>query len=259
MIVNIFAVGDVFGENGLDFLSDKLRAFKRLQSIDFTVVNGENASVVGITPRQADDIFTAGADVITLGNHTFSKRSIIPYMEDNRYILRPSNFSPLSAGVGVGIYESRFGDIMVIDLIGRCGMDFGPDNPFFEADRILRQNRDIKIVLVDMHAEATSEKAALAYYLDGRVSAVWGTHTHVQTSDARVLPRGTGFITDLGMTGPEESILGVRPEMSISRFLGESNRRAYEPADGPCKLEGAIFSIDSETGRCTGVEPVRVL
>lgn len=259
MSINVLAIGDVFGENGLDFLCRNLRPFKKLKGIDFTVVNGENASVVGITPRQADDIFSAGADVITLGNHTFSKRSIIPYIDDNRYVLRPSNYSPLSAGHGWGIYESKFGNICVIDLIGRCGMDFGSDNPFFEADRILKRLENTKIVLVDIHAEATSEKAAMAYYLDGRVSAVWGTHTHVQTNDGKVLSKGTGFITDIGMTGPEDSILGVKPEMSISRFLGESKRYAYEQADGPCKMEGAIFTIDSASGKCLEVETIRVV
>ena len=259
MTVNILAIGDVVGENGLDFLCRKLRPFKKLKAIDFTVVNGENASVVGILPRQADDLFSAGADVVTLGNHAFNKRQIIPYLEDNRYILRPSNLSPLSAGRGWGIFESKFGDVAVIDLIGRCGMEYGPDNPFFEADRILKQLDQVKVRIVDMHAEATSEKYALAFYLDGRVSAVWGTHTHVQTSDACVLPRGTGYITDLGMTGPQVSILGVKPEMSVARFLGESKRCAYEQADGPCKIEGAIFRIDASSGSCLDVEPVRIL
>ncbi|MGM9521476.1 MAG: TIGR00282 family metallophosphoesterase [Oscillospiraceae bacterium] len=258
MNVNILAIGDVMGTNGLDFLYRKLRPFKKLKDIAFTVVNGENVSVVGITPKQAEDIFSAGADVITLGNHAFGKNSILPYLDDNRYILRPSNLSPLSAGRGWGIFESSFGNVCVIDLIGRCGMDFGPDNPFFEADRILRGKPEANIILVDMHAEATSEKAAMAFYLDGRVSAVWGTHTHVQTNDPTILPNGTGFLTDLGMTGPELSILGVKPEMSISRFLGESQRRAYEQAEGSCKIEGAIFEIDTGTGKCLSVEPVRI-
>jgi hypothetical protein len=136
-------------------------------------------------------------------------------------------------------------------------MDFGPDNPFSEAESILKKC-DAKVVLIDMHAEATSEKAALAWHLDGRVSAVWGTHTHVQTSDASVLPNGTGFITDLGMTGPANSILGVKPQMSIDRFLGDPRRKPYEPAEGPCKMEGAIFEIDTSTGKCLSVEALRI-
>lgn len=257
MTVNILAIGDVFGENGLDFLSQKLRTIKKLKNISFTVVNGENASVVGITPRQADAIFSAGADVITLGNHTFSKQNIISYLDDNRYTLRPANLSPITPGRGFGVFDSPFGDVAVINLIGRCGMDFGPDNPFNAAENILKK-LDTKIILIDMHAEATSEKAALAWHLDGRVSAVWGTHTHVQTSDACVLPKGTGFITDLGMTGPALSILGVKPEMSISRFLGDPRRRQYEPAEGPRKMEGAIFEIDTESGKCLSVEAIRI-
>lgn len=257
MTVNILAIGDVFGENGLDFLCRKLRTIQKLKDIAFTVVNGENASIVGITPRQADSIFSAGADVITLGNHTFSKQNIISYLDDNRYILRPANMAPITPGRGFGVFDSTFGDVCVINLIGRCGMDFGPDNPFNAAENIVKKC-DAKVILIDMHAEATSEKAAMAWNLDGRVSAVWGTHTHVQTSDACVLPNGTGFITDLGMTGPINSILGVKPHMSISRFLGNPHRRPYEAADGPCKMEGAIFEIDSNTGKCLSVEAIRI-
>jgi metallophosphoesterase (TIGR00282 family) len=257
MVVNILAIGDVFGENGVDFLFRKLKTIQKLKNISFTVVNGENASVVGLTPRQADNIFSAGADVITLGNHSFSKQNILSYLDDNRYILRPANLPSLSPGRGYGIFDSSFGDVCVINLIGRCGMDFGPDNPFSEAESILKKC-DAKVVLIDMHAEATSEKAALAWHLDGRVSAVWGTHTHVQTSDASVLPNGTGFITDLGMTGPANSILGVKPQMSIDRFLGDPRRKPYEPAEGPCKMEGAIFEIDTSTGKCLSVEALRI-
>lgn len=257
MSVNILAIGDVFGENGLDFLSKKLRSIKKLKNISFTVVNGENSSVVGITPPQADVIFDVGADVITLGNHTFSRQSIIPYLDDNRYILRPENLSPLSSGTGHGVYDAPFGKVAVINLIGRVGMDLQSDNPFFCADRLLK-SITADVILVDMHAEATSEKAALAWHLDGRVSAVWGTHTHVQTSDATVLPKGTGFITDLGMTGPSLSILGVKPEQSISRFLGNPRRQQYMPAPGPRKIEGAIFEIDEKTGKCLSVESIRI-
>jgi metallophosphoesterase (TIGR00282 family) len=154
------------------------------------------------------------------------------------------------------VFDAGFGEVCVVNLIGRCEMDHGSENPFFEADRILKKS-ECKITLVDMHAEATSEKAAMAYYLDGRVTAVWGTHTHVQTSDACVLPGGTGFITDIGMTGARRSILGVRPEQSISRFLGNPPER-YEAADGDAKIEGAIFEIDPDTGQCLSVEAIRV-
>ena len=256
MTVRILAVGDVSGNAGLEFLARTLRPLKKQRNISFTVVNGENASVFGLTGSQADAIFSAGADVITLGNHTWDKRDMICYAEENRHILRPANYAPQNPGRGWGVFDTPFGDVCLMNLIGRCHMDFGSDNPFFEADRILKQSK-AKITLVDMHAEATSEKQAMGFYLDGRVSAVWGTHTHVQTSDACVLPQGTGYITDLGMTGPVLSVIGVRPEQSISKFLGNPPRR-YESAAGPAKLEGAVFEIDPSTGKCVGVESIRI-
>jgi hypothetical protein len=256
MTVNILAVGDVVGKPGLDILSKKLRGIQSHYDIAFTVVNGENASGVGLTPNQAEDIFAAGADVITLGNHTFSKWDIEPYLDDCGYILRPANFAPQVPGRGWGIFPTDFGDVCVINLIGRCGMDFGPDNPFTAADKILKDST-AKITLVDMHCEATSEKLAMGYHLDGRVSAVWGTHTHVQTSDAGVFPKGTGYITDLGMTGPAVSILGIRPEQSISMFMGNP-RRPYQVAQGAAKIECCIFEIDADTGLCTGAEALRI-
>ena len=251
------AVGDVCGERGLGFLATKLRSIKNVYGIAFCIVNGENAAVFGITPRQADDIFRAGADVITLGNHTWSKREIIPYLDDNSFILRPANFAPQVAGRGWGEYETSFGMVRVVNLIGRCAMpNFGPENPFFEADRILKKN-DPMITLVDFHAEATSEKQALGYYLDGRVSAVWGTHTHVQTSDGMILPNGTGYVTDIGMTGPINSIIGIKPEQSVSMFLGEPPAR-YESGSGSGKMECCIFEIDTSSLKCVSVETLRI-
>lgn len=257
MSVNILAVGDVVGEGSMEFLSRKLYGLKKLKGVDFTVVNGENASVTGITPAQAGELFAAGADVVTLGNHAFQKGSILPYFNENRSLLRPANLSPRSPGRGYGVFPSQFGDVAVINLIGRCGMDFGPDSPFYAAERIVR-GLEARVILVDFHAEATSEKAALAWYLDGRITALWGTHTHVQTSDARVLPRGTGFITDLGMVGAVDSILGVRCEQSIGRFLGDPKRVPYTEAPGAHKIEGALFEVDPETGRCLSVEAIRI-
>ena len=256
MSVRILAVGDVVAKGGMDILARQLRFLKQYKAVDFTVVNGENAATLGITPGQAQEIFRAGADVITLGNHTWSKREIIDFLDDCSYILRPANYAPQVPGRGWGVYEAAFGEVCVINLIGRCDMSFGPDNPFFEADRILEKTGCL-FTLVDMHAEATSEKMALGHYLDGRVSAVWGTHTHVQTSDGVVLPKGTGYMTDLGMTGPENSVLGVKPEQSISKFLGNPHQR-YEAAEGPCKIEGAIFELNEKTGRCESVEAIRI-
>ena len=211
MILRILAVGDVVGAPGLAFLSEHLRAFKEQEHIDFTVVNGENANVVGVTPKQADAIFAAGADVVTLGNHTWMRYELQPYLEQKKRILRPANFAPQCPGRGWGEYSVRGGPICVINLMGRFTLDTNTDNPFLVVDDILEQTQ-AKIVLVDMHAEATSEKRAMGFYLDGRVTAVWGTHTHVQTSDAEVLPEGTGYLTDLGMTGPANAVLGIAPE-----------------------------------------------
>ena len=254
MEFKVLAVGDVVGAPGMEQIRRRLRPLKRKLGADFVVVNGENASVVGITPDQAEDILDAGADVITLGNHSFSKREITDYLEESSRIIRPANYAPQVPGKGWTVLESRFGDVALIDLIGRCNMDYGPDNPFLMIDKILSQVR-AKFILVELHAEATSEKLAMGYMLDGRVSAVWGTHTHVPTADARVLPKGTGYVTDLGMTGPRDSVLGIRPELSIAKFRGDLPER-YRWAEGKAKLEGVLFTLDSETGKCLRTERI---
>ena len=254
MELKVLAVGDVVAGPGMDRIRRSLRYLKKKTAADFVVVNGENASVVGITPDQAEDILDAGADVITMGNHTYGKRELVPYLEDNRQILRPANFAPQAPGRGYGIFETKAGPVAVIDLIGRCNMDYGPDNPFLLIDKILKEVKT-KIILVELHAEATSEKLAMGYMLDGRVSALWGTHTHVPTADAQVLPQGTGYVTDLGMTGPRDSVLGIRPELSIQKFRGDLTDR-YRWADGPTKLEAVLFTIDAATGKCLKAERV---
>ena len=254
MEFKVLAVGDVVGNPGMDRIRRNLRQLKRKTGADFVIVNGENASVVGITPNQAEDILNAGADVITMGNHTFGKREIVDYLDECPQIIRPANYAPQAPGRGWGVYDSKAGDVVVIDLIGRCNMDYLPDNPFLKVENILKQV-DAKIILVEIHAEATSEKLAMGYMLDGRVSAVWGTHTHVPTADNQVLPKGTGYVTDLGMTGPMHSVLGIRPELSIAKFRGDLTER-YRWADGPTKLEAALFTIDTETGLCLRAERV---
>ncbi|MEG1633973.1 MAG: TIGR00282 family metallophosphoesterase [Oscillospiraceae bacterium] len=256
MLFKILAVGDVVGNPGLDFLTKNLRNIKRETGADFIVVNGENANVVGVTPKQADTIFAAGADVITLGNHTWTRWELQPYLDEKARILRPANFAPQCPGRGSAVFSTPFGPIMVMNLMGRFTLDTNTDNPFLVADALL-EGAEAKMILVDFHAEATSEKRAIGYYLDGRVSAVWGTHTHVQTSDACVLTRGTGYITDLGMTGACESVLGIKPEQSIGKFLGDVPRR-YESAVGEARLEGALFELDTETGACLKAEGVRL-
>ncbi len=254
MEFKVLAVGDVVGKPGLDRISHSLRYLKRKTGADFVIVNGENASAIGMTPQQGEQILDSGADVITMGNHTFSKREIVPFLDDCPQILRPANMAPQLPGRGWATFETRFGDVTVIDLIGRCAMDYSPDNPFLQVEKILREVNS-KYIFVEIHAEATSEKLAMGYMLDGRVSAVWGTHTHVPTADAGILPKGTGYVTDLGMTGPANSILGIRPELSIAKFRGDLTSR-YQWADGPTKLEGVLFTIDTATGLCTAAERV---
>ena len=257
MLFKVLAVGDVTGESGVDFLRRKLRPLKKEKDIDFVAVNGENAAGNGLLPAHAEDILAAGADVITLGNHTFGKPQIAPFLDENRYILRPANFTGRAAGRGCAVYDCGAFSVAVLVLIGRCDLDFNADNPFTTADRLLKTPDKPTFTLVEFHAQATSEKLAMAYYLDGRVSALWGTHTHVPTADARVFPKGTGYVTDLGMTGPVESVLGIRPEQSMEFFLGGQPGR-YQAADGPCAAQGCIFTLNSDTGLCTGVERIEI-
>lgn len=257
MLLNVLAVGDVCAQTGAEFLGRHLRSLKKLHEVHFAVVNGENVSGVGVTPRQAQGLLDAGADVITLGNHTWNRLEIGEFLEESPYVLRPANFSPRTPGRGWGVYEGPRGlRIGVLNLLGRFEIDYNLDSPFAVADKILNE-AEADVILVDFHAEATSEKGAMAFHLDGRVQALWGTHTHVPTADARVFPQGMGFVTDLGMTGPAVSVLGLDPEQALGRFLGSLPRR-FEPAKGPCKLEGVVFSIDTQTRRCVSVRRVDI-
>ena len=257
MTVNILAVGDVVGEEGIDMLRRHLRAVQRLKRVDFTVVNGENASGVGILPRQADAILDAGADVITLGNHTWNRLQIAKYLDQQPRILRPANYTDKVPGAGFRVYSGPQGlRVAVLNLIGRCEMDSNFENPFTTASHLLKHS-DADLTVVDFHAEATSEKGAMAYYLDGRVQALWGTHTHVPTADCQILPQGLGFVTDLGMTGPSQSVLGIRPQQAINRFLGGLPAR-YEQPDGPCKLEAVLFTLDPLQAKCVALERVDI-
>ena len=257
MSMKILAVGDVCGGPGLDFLRDRLKKYKKENDIDFCVVNGENANVVGITPKQADAIFQAGADVITLGNHTWTRTELRPYLDERRRILRPLNCAPQCPGKGINVYKTDKGDICVMNLMGHFTLDANTDNPFVVADNVFADIKE-KIILVDFHAEGTSEKMAMGYFLDGRASAVWGTHTHVQTSDACVLPNGTGYITDLGMTGATMGVIGIDIDQSIGKFLGDPPER-YAPGSGGGKMEGCLFEVDPESGKCLKAEGIRIL
>ena len=257
MTFRVLAVGDVCGRPGLDFLRRSLGAVKKTYRIDFTVVNGENANVVGVTPAQCEEIFSAGADVITLGNHTWTRTELQDYLARSSRCLRPANYAPQCPGQGFGVYQTSFGRVCVVNAVGRFTLDANTDNPFVVVDNILADHEDVRMILVDFHAEATSEKLAMGYFLEGRASAVWGTHTHVQTSDCCVLPGGTGYITDLGMTGPARSVLGIDVEQSIGKFLGDPPRR-YASGGGPCKMECAVFELDTESGRCVGAQALRI-
>lgn len=255
--MRILAVGDVIGSIGCEFLRSRLPSVKRYEGIDLVICNGENsADGNGVTPKSAEFIFQSGVDIITLGNHAFRRSEIYAYLDEGCNIIRPYNF-PLNTTPGKGVCRFDMGRlcVTVINLMGTTYME-NLDCPFKELDEILAEVSD-KIIIVDFHAEATSEKQALGYYADGRVSAVFGTHTHVQTSDERVLPCGTGFITDVGMTGPKESVLGVKPEIIIKKFKEKLPVR-FEIAEGDCKLNAIIFDIDEVSGKTISVERIQI-
>jgi metallophosphoesterase (TIGR00282 family) len=255
--VNLLAFGDVCGEAGLRIAEAKLRPLKHFYGSDICVVNGENADVLGLRPEQSRRLFDAGAEVVTLGNHVWNRPQIIPELNDNPYLLRPLNYGGPVPGEGTARLLLRSGRCMTVAcLLGRLHCEWNADNPFRVLEALIK-NRPDDLFAVDFHAEATSEKVALAHCFDGRVSAVFGTHTHVQTSDERVLPGGTGFICDLGMTGPAHSVLGVRAEQSVAAFLGGVPQR-YESPLTAAVMEGAVFEIDEKTGKCLRVERLRI-
>lgn len=256
--MNILVIGDVVGDNGSKFFRQTVPAFKKLKNIDICIVNGENsAQGNGIHPASAEYLFASGADVITTGNHALRRPEIYnKFDEENIPLIRPANFHKTAPGRGYYIIDKGFIQIAVINLMGAAFMEVS-ENPFDCIDRILEEVKDCRIKLVDFHAEATGEKRAMGFYLDGKVSAVFGTHTHVQTNDAQVLPCGTGYITDLGMTGPIQSVLGVTPELAIKKMKTNLPVR-FENPDGPCRMEGCIFEIDNKTGKTISAELVSV-
>ncbi len=241
-------VGDVMGRPGRRALGGLLGALRTQYDVDFVITNGENAAGgLGITQETAKELFEAGVDVITMGNHSFAKKDASALYESERRILRPANYPPGVPGVGFGIFETLRGErIAVVNLVGRVFMD-PVDCPFRTADVLLGQISDgVSAIIVDFHAEATSEKQAMGWYLDGRVSAVIGTHTHVQTSDERILPSGTAYITDVGMAGVLDSVLGLERELVIERFLtGLPNK--FSVAEGCAVVQGVLLEIDSKT------------
>ncbi len=247
-------IGDVVSQQGCDYLRQVLPSLKRELSVDLTVVNGENSAVGnGILPRSAEHLLDSGADVITTGNHVYKRREILPYFEDRPMLIRPANFPGECAGAGCYLFEARSYSVCVINLLGQSFME-PVGCPFAAADHILSTVK-ADIYLVDMHAEATGEKGALGYYLDGKVAAVVGTHTHVQTADEQILPGGTAFISDLGMTGPRHSVLGVDPACVVQRMRLHIPTR-FETAEGPCMLQGVVLDIDEKTGRARSIERI---
>ncbi len=258
--MNILCIGDVVGSAGCAFLRKKLPALKKLKSIDAVIVNGENsADGNGITTVSAGYIFDSGADVITGGNHSFRRSEMYSYYDENKRVIRPANYPAGTYGSGYTVIDFGYTKIGVINLLGVVYTE-PLDSPFEVADRIVDRlkNDGVNIIFVDIHAEATAEKKALAYYLDGRVSAVFGTHTHVQTADEQILPDGTGFITDLGMTGPINSVLGVKPELALKKMKDKLPVR-FAIADGDCSMCGCIFEVDKKNGVCISLERIQIL
>lgn len=255
--MTLLAFGDVCGEAGLRIVSDKLRTLKKYYGADVSVINGENADVLGIRPEQARRLFEAGADVVTLGNHVWNRPQIVSELNENKYLLRPLNLAAQAPGEGFARIQLKTGRwLTVACLVGRLNCEWNADSPFHTMEKLIKEYKD-DLFAADFHAEATSEKIAFAYHFDGRISAVFGTHTHVQTSDERILPGGTGTITDLGMTGPKHSVMGVKIEQSVSAFLGNVPQRYESPGTGAL-MEGAVFTIDEVTGKCTAVERIRI-
>ena len=256
--IKILCVGDVVSQQGCDFLRKKLPEFKKQNNIDVCIVNGENSAIGnGMLPNSCENIFTSGADIITGGNHSFKRREIHDYLERTDNVIRPANFGEGVFGKGYGIIDKGAYKVGVINLLGRVWLE-GHGDPFETAEKIIDKiKKETNIILVDFHAEATAEKKALGYFLDGKVSALFGTHTHIQTSDAQIMSGGTGYITDLGMTGPEESVLGIKKEIIIEKFR-KGFSTMFETADTPCFMQGCIFTVDKDSGKTVEVKAITV-
>ena len=254
-------VGDIMGAPGRLAFARAAQEMRRTDKAQFVVANAENAAAgKGLTSKIAAELFEAGADVLTLGDHSWDQREFAAAIGKDPRILRPANFPPGCPGHGIVTVEVKGVRISVLNLIGRVFMRYTDDCPFRTADDLLKKEPDLgRIVLVDMHAEATSEKNAIGRYLDGRVSAVAGTHTHVQTSDEKILPGGTAYITDLGLTGPADSIIGCDVKTILSVFLtGMKQRFEVATTVESAALEGALIDVDESTGRARGIKRVRV-
>ena len=255
--MKVLMIGDVVGRPGRRIVEDLLPRHLEEHAIDFCVVNIENASGgSGVTPKIADRMFELRVDAMTTGDHVYKKREIFPYLRANHRIVRPANYPDAAHGQGATVVESRSGvKVGILNLQGRV---FMPPNdcPFLRAEaEIEKLRRETKIILVDFHAEATSEKVAMGWHLDGKVSLVVGTHTHIQTADETILPGGTGYITDLGMTGPYDSVIGRAKDRVLFKFLTNVPAR-YDVGEGMEKLCGVQATLDPETGKATSIERI---
>lgn len=255
--MRIMAIGDVVGSIGCRYLRDKLPSLKKSEKIDLVIANGENsADGNGITPSSAGYLFSSGVDIITGGNHSFRRKESFEYYDEAPFLLRPANYPEGSTpGKGYCVYDKGRLQVGVINLMGCMYME-ALDDPFRTADRLIKK-LGTRITIIDFHAEATAEKQALGFWLDGRVSAIFGTHTHVQTSDEKILEHGTGYITDVGMTGPAVSVLGVKPELAVRKFRDKLPVR-FETAVGSCKLDCIIFEIDEKTGMTISTKRIEI-
>lgn len=255
--MNILCVGDVVGAVGCRHLQEVLPRIKRETNADVCIVNGENAADGnGMLPLSVKAMFDAGADVITGGNHTFRRREIYEQLDENPYLLRPANMPVGTIGRGMTVVDRGRYQLTVINLLGTVYME-AMDSPYDILDKLLEQAGNPRFCVVDFHAEATAEKRGLAWYADGRISALFGTHTHVATADEQVLPLGTGFITDVGMTGPIQSCLGVKTELAVEKMRTKMPVR-FATADGSCAMDAVLFTLDDATGHTVAVKRIRV-
>ena len=252
--MRLLFIGDIVGKPGRQTVARLLPALREEFRPDFVIANGENAAGgMGITRDTAREILNAGVDAITLGNHVWKKKDIYPYLDQDERVIRPANYPAGVPGRGWTIFKVEGGSLGVVNLCGRVFMDC-LDNPFLAADSILETlSVETDVILIDFHAEATSEKTAFAWYMDGRVAAVIGTHTHVQTADERILPNGTAYITDVGMTGPLDSVIGVRKELIISRFLTLMPSK-FEISEDQTFLSAVLIDADPSTHKAVGIE-----
>ena len=254
--MKILAVGDLVGETGVEKLKRTLPKLQEAEHIDFTIINGENsAGGMGMTSKIYNELNRLNIDVITMGNHTWGKKDIFTFIGDKK-IIRPANYSKGCPGKGYTIIQKDNKKIAVVNLIGRTDMGVLSDNPFTCIDHIIEKLK-VDIIVLDFHAEATAEKIAMGYYVDGRITAMFGTHTHVQTADEKILENGTGYITDIGMTGPENSVIGMDVDASLKRFV-TSLPEKYKLAEGSCMLNGVIFDIDDKTNKVKKVYRINV-